>query len=557
MSSFIGGNSGGDSSVADGSITNVKVSDSADIAGTKINPNFGSQNISTTGVLSIGATPATNGAIRLTYGSEIDFLNLAGNANHRVLKYGRNDANDTDNTLTLGDSNVARMYLTTATYSIRMQGTSGGLVFGVPGTTINITGSEGSNLANFNSVNIATGGGTAASTGAIRLNNNNTIQFRNAANNADVQALQVNTSNQVVVGAASVSVSMPGSILTLGSTVPTTGAIRLPFDQRIYTQVSAGGSDVLLIGCTNLVGYNGAIIIGNTLNPAIRCTVVNGRSLTFDSTATLSLASNGPGNSTINSGLDTNTASATGDSLTISGQNATGTTSTGGNLILKSGTGTTANGIVKIQAGSTDIIGFAGTGGNLSTIGNIRLPSNFTARQRNAANSADLLVIASDGADGIEIGSSNVTKITFTCDSSRTLTWDNGTLSLSNNPVAGAIINSGADTGTASATGEKLTIQAQNATGTTSNGGELVLTSGNGTTAAGEISLATGGTKRFRANATGLAFFNVAPVARAAAYTVTNGLTDRSYDADTVAVAELADVVATIIADLKAYGLFQ
>lgn len=35
------------------------------------------------------------------------------------------------------------------------------------------------------------------------------------------------------------------------------------------------------------------------------------------------------------------------------------------------------------------------------------------------------------------------------------------------------------------------------------------------------------------------------------AYTVTNGTSDRTYNADTVAVAELADIVYTIIVDLQ------
>lgn len=35
------------------------------------------------------------------------------------------------------------------------------------------------------------------------------------------------------------------------------------------------------------------------------------------------------------------------------------------------------------------------------------------------------------------------------------------------------------------------------------------------------------------------------------AYTVTNGTADRTYDADTVVVAELADVVYTILTDLQ------
>ncbi len=40
-------------------------------------------------------------------------------------------------------------------------------------------------------------------------------------------------------------------------------------------------------------------------------------------------------------------------------------------------------------------------------------------------------------------------------------------------------------------------------------------------------------------------------------YTPTNVTTDRSYDADTVVVAELADIVGTLIADLQAKGLIQ
>lgn len=40
-------------------------------------------------------------------------------------------------------------------------------------------------------------------------------------------------------------------------------------------------------------------------------------------------------------------------------------------------------------------------------------------------------------------------------------------------------------------------------------------------------------------------------------YTPTNVTTDRSYDADTVVVAELADVVGTLIADLQAMGMLD
>lgn len=54
-----------------------------------------------------------------------------------------------------------------------------------------------------------------------------------------------------------------------------------------------------------------------------------------------------------------------------------------------------------------------------------------------------------------------------------------------------------------------------------------------------------------------LGFYGATPVVRAAAYTPTNVTPDRSYDADATSTAELADVLGTVIADLKAYGLLQ
>lgn len=40
-------------------------------------------------------------------------------------------------------------------------------------------------------------------------------------------------------------------------------------------------------------------------------------------------------------------------------------------------------------------------------------------------------------------------------------------------------------------------------------------------------------------------------------YTVTNDNTDRKYNADTVAIAELADVVATLVKDLISLGILK
>jgi len=52
-----------------------------------------------------------------------------------------------------------------------------------------------------------------------------------------------------------------------------------------------------------------------------------------------------------------------------------------------------------------------------------------------------------------------------------------------------------------------------------------------------------------------LGFHGTTPVAQSAAYTPSNVSTDRSYDADSTTLAEVADVLGTLIADLQAVGL--
>lgn len=46
-------------------------------------------------------------------------------------------------------------------------------------------------------------------------------------------------------------------------------------------------------------------------------------------------------------------------------------------------------------------------------------------------------------------------------------------------------------------------------------------------------------------------------IAATTAYTPTNVTTDRSYDADATTVAELADVLGTLLADLQAKGIIS
>lgn len=131
------------------------------------------------------------------------------------------------------------------------------------------------------------------------------------------------------------------------------------------------------------------------------------------------------------------------------------------------------------------------------------------------------------------------------------------------------------------AAGNKLVIVAGGATDTTGgftlatdkNGGDLELRSGISTgTGYSAVKLrapilgSTGTTDRtpttlFEVNGSvtggAIGFFGVTPVGKPSAYTVTNPTTDRSYDCNATTLDELADVVGTLIADLKLYGLLQ
>jgi len=73
-----------------------------------------------------------------------------------------------------------------------------------------------------------------------------------------------------------------------------------------------------------------------------------------------------------------------------------------------------------------------------------------------------------------------------------------------------------------------------------------------------DIQVATStGTKIGTASTQKLGFWGVTPVVQRSAYTVTNHITDRSYDANATSVAELADVLGTLLVDLRSIGIVQ
>jgi len=191
--------------------------------------------------------------------------------------------------------------------------------------------------------------------------------------------------------------------------------------------------------------------------------------------------------------IDIGTASATGQTLTVHAQNATGATSFGGNLDLTSGTGTTGPGAVNLQTGGT---------------------SRFTVTDTKLSMAAPTLAFTPTQA-------------------SATIRQDDEI----------------------SVNGRTLLVQAQNSTAGGSTGGALDLRSGTGISLPGAVTIRAGATTRIQVNTTGLGFFGVTPVARSAAYTVTNPTTDRALNVTADTLAQGLAVLGTLILDLQLLGL--
>ena len=72
-------------------IVNADVSASAAIAGTKVSPNFGAQNVVTTGAGSFGTTPAAAGAVRMPNAASLSARNAGNTADKPLIEVSTDD----------------------------------------------------------------------------------------------------------------------------------------------------------------------------------------------------------------------------------------------------------------------------------------------------------------------------------------------------------------------------------------------------------------------------------------------------------------------------------
>lgn len=234
-------------------------------------------------------------------------------------------------------------------------------------------------------------GTTPATIGDIRLSNLGTIYARNAANSADVvlvnqdvsniarfgdltnttqSRLQAATDSGIIVNGGGnylvVDATKTSTIgaLSISVTPATTGTIRLPIEGMIVSRNTANTADNILIGSTGA---------GDEL-------AVWGTGVTY-------------GHSRFHIGSSANMfmSTATIDTLILNGTNATFGVPV----------------VVTAAAGSVSI------GGTPATTGTIRLANAGSVYARNAANSADSLLINNDVSDQLTIGDSNLTNVTI------------------------------------------------------------------------------------------------------------------------------------------------
>lgn len=327
--------------------------------------------------------------------------------------------------------------------------------------------------------------------------------IKDATGSAASNNITVNPSgSDTIDGASSISiVDNEGGIIIISNGGTQWHAFRIFRDDITLTSATIGTATVATGNITT-----GAITTGNITTGNITTANVSGV-LSVGSTVAASGQIRVPNNTTI---LAARNAANTGDLNVIS------TDGSDNLLIASAGIGSTTieatgqisllSATVALEAGSdvyldettlhirnashTEAMQIVPSGSNPAQSGLIRLPNNVGVNARNAANTADVALLTIDGSNNVSIGDAVNGAILNLA--APTAVMVNTAPSLAFSSGISAPVISQADLTTVSGTGQALTVHAQNETGTTSTGGGLVLASGTGTTAAGNVTLKTG-----------------------------------------------------------------
>lgn len=461
--------------IAAGAIVNTDVNNSAAIAGTKIAPDFGAQVVKTTGRIEIGAAPvASVGSIRVPTPpaglyNTLDVLatrNVNNTTDYAIVRTWETNASGT--AIQIGDVNATYTTIVGSTASI-----STGITGGGPSgayVLVRPDGLVGINAGTNNVVELSNDLVTDYAMQFVLVYNGvSKLMWGPSVTQSLITMRDGATERNALSGAA--------NVLEMGdvawSQVRVTGA-----NPRLGT-ASSGGQ---FIGFANSNG-RGTVQVDPTEGLCITDNAVSGFGLrikpVYNGTTVIQFEDTVTAAAIKQSDKTTN--GGTGAPLTIQAQNETGTTSTGGALVLQSGTGTAAPGDVLIKSGATTIgtlrvagIDFTASGGNVTfDAGAASILSSVTYTMLNSG-----IVYLASSLNG---------RIRF--DLSATANSMKGVDTITSLTIGfdDKITNSG--------TGAPLTLSAQNETGTTSTGGALILAAGTGTSTHGEIVFKRGSTQ--------------------------------------------------------------
>lgn len=297
------------------------------------------------GPLTIGATPATAGDIRMSSGGTyIEWLNNAGSGNMIGLGFTTGDI------LTLGDAtNVLGL-----TANVKTGGTHGLLVNSVACLTV------GATYATIGAV------ASAASAGTVRLGKAFTVKGLNNAGSADITALATDASDQIVIGEATNTAAIVANVKTGGTHTHSVNSVAALTVGATYATIGAVAS-AAAAGVLRLPGGASTLLAARNNGGTADITILK---------------------------TDTSDNFFLGDAT-----NATGVyldAKSGGDVVIRVG------GAICMDAVSGTRIGFGS--GNLATTGMLNLANNRKIASRNAGNGGDITVVGTNAADNVIVG---------------------------------------------------------------------------------------------------------------------------------------------------------
>ena len=343
-----------------------------------------------------------------------------------------------------------------------------------------------------------------ANSGAIRLSNSESIVTRNAANTADVITLSTDGYNNVILGNTNQNVIIGGSAANT----------LLPLVASSNTTTIAG--NLIVLGNTTTVESTTVDIVGrvihanySTTTPLSPPTMISGYSIHR-------------GGQFYNDGYFQNDGAALiwiEGTQVITGSDGYWLTAT---ITQDIDTVTQASlpNIVKMMTGGVYVASTAQPGlTTLPTVGGLRTQNNTTAVSARKSSLVSDLLLLSTSTDTIVHGDSSNTGQIFNISTGSSYTFEingvptytitpnsSGTTTLQAAPTVTSVLYNQGDITTNSGFGAVTTLQAQNATGTSSFGGALILTSGTGTSGAGNVNINTGGITKVSINPTFITF---------------------------------------------------